>query len=81
MEIERRFPSLHAYLEEGKSRGLHEGYLGGVWPSLREDCVGQSKEMDGWALFDPRGGSGGSVPGTRYGVACEWGKDVVKPQV
>lgn len=26
-EIERRFPVLHAYLEEGKSRGLHERYL------------------------------------------------------
>lgn len=27
IEIKRRFPSLAAYLEEGKSRGLHERYL------------------------------------------------------
>jgi len=26
-EIVRRFPALHAYLEEGKSRGIHERYL------------------------------------------------------
>ena len=26
-EIERRFPALHAYLEEGKARRLHERYL------------------------------------------------------
>lgn len=26
-DIRKRFPSLHAYLEEGKARGLHERYL------------------------------------------------------
>ena len=26
-EIKRRFPALHAYLEDGKARGLHERYL------------------------------------------------------
>lgn len=26
-EIERRFPALHMYLEEGKTRGLHQRYL------------------------------------------------------
>jgi adenine-specific DNA-methyltransferase len=26
-EIEHRYPALHAYLQEGKSRGLHERYL------------------------------------------------------
>ena len=26
-EIQNRFPTLHAYLEEGKARGLHERYL------------------------------------------------------
>jgi hypothetical protein len=26
-EIQRRFPALHIYLEEGKARGLHERYL------------------------------------------------------